>query len=95
MSPAHENVVLDDFYGWIPYHMFLNICDRYPVTLPVKGAHVIFKAKNIYITSNKEPKQWYKEEIMDIKAIMRRIDRYFKWSELFQQLVVVENEHIQ
>jgi hypothetical protein len=25
----HKDVVLDDFYGWIPFDNMLRLCDRY------------------------------------------------------------------
>lgn len=31
-------MVIDDFYGWIPYDEMLRVMDRYPHKVPIKGA---------------------------------------------------------
>lgn len=69
-----SDVVIDDYYGWLPWSTLLNICDRYPCTVETKGGQVNFAAKNIYITSNTEYRLWYKNERIDIAALTRRID---------------------
>ena len=33
----HADVVLDDFYGWLPWNVLLRISDRYPVLVETKG----------------------------------------------------------
>lgn len=55
----HETVVIDDFYGWIPFDTLLRIGDRYPLFVDTKGGAVPFVAKRIIITSNSPPEQWY------------------------------------
>ena len=69
-------MVIDDFYGWIRLDEMLRILDRYPHRVEVKGGMVQFLAEKIYITSNVEPKDWYKDETHNvlIKALLRRID---------------------
>lgn len=56
---GEEDVVIDEFYGWIPYDLLLRMCDRYPLLVDTKGGAVQFCPKRIWITSNVEPRQWY------------------------------------
>lgn len=67
---GHEDVVIDEFYGWIPYDLLCRMCDRYPLMVDTKGGAVQFCPKRIFITSNKQPADWYK---FDIAALQRRI----------------------
>lgn len=69
-----ENVVIDDFYGWLPYDVLLRICDRYPLMVETKGGQTNFLAKRIVITSNNTPAQWYKNVILE--AFIRRVDTW-------------------
>ena len=34
---GHEVVIIDEFYGWLPFDFMLRLCDRYPFTVEVKG----------------------------------------------------------
>lgn len=73
---GNENVIIDDFYGWIPWDMLLRICDRYPMTVDIKGGSRKFLAKKIWITSNVHPRDWYnfeKNTNMKYEAFERRI----------------------
>lgn len=74
---AHETVVLDDYYGWLPWDVLLRILDRYPLLVETKGGQVQFLPKKIYITSNSKPEEWYKES-PNLAALKRRID-HFIW----------------
>lgn len=74
---AHETVIIDDFYGWLPWDLLLRLTDRYPLTVETKGGSVQFVAKTIVITSNKSPGQWYRDEI-DKSPLKRRTTR-FNW----------------
>jgi len=75
---GYENqthVCLDDFYGWIKYHDMLRLLDRYPLRLECKGGQVQFNSKFIWITSNKHPRDWYKDMSEEkYAALERRID---------------------
>jgi len=73
----HETVIIDDFYGWLPWDLLLRLTDRYPLTVETKGGSVQFVAKAIVITSNKPPNQWYKDEID--KAPLKRRTTRFTW----------------
>ncbi len=67
-------VIMDDFYGDIPYTTLLKILDRYPFTVPIKGAHTNWKPIAIYMTSNIHPKEWYPnmDDHNNKKALLRR-----------------------
>lgn len=69
---AHENVVIDEFYGWIPWDVLLRMIDRYPMLVDSKGGMVNFCPKVIWITSNKNPYQWY-GNIIDDSPLRRRL----------------------
>jgi len=71
---GQEHVVIDEFDGAIDICHVLRWFDRYPVIVEVKGASVVFKAREIWITSNVDPREWYpaaKQAQQD--ALMRRL----------------------
>lgn len=55
-----ETVVIDEFYGWLPFDLLLRLCDRYPLLVETKGGQVQFLAKTIIITTNMLPCNWYR-----------------------------------
>ncbi len=69
----HDEVIIDDFYGWIPYGTFLRLLDGYPMTGETKGGRVKLMNKKVYITSNVHPSKWYKNH--SYGAIRRRITK--------------------
>lgn len=71
---GQDTVVLDEFYGWIAHDLLLRLCDRYPLNVQVKGGTVNFISKTIVITSNKSPKQWYKNFYFE--AFERRVEEW-------------------
>lgn len=81
---GQKTVILDDFYGWLPYHDLLRLLDRYPLSVEVKGSTVPFIAETIIITSNSHYTKWYKDERIkdDMSALERRISRYLWLPEL-------------
>jgi len=70
---AHEDIVLDDFYGWLPWDLLLRLLDRYPLDVNAKGGGRRMVARRIFITSNKPPEEWY-PNIPDKAPLLRRID---------------------
>lgn len=77
----NDTLIIDDFYGWIPFNMLLNLLDRYSMKVDVKGGAMEFNSKNIIITSNKSPLEWYPNLSNEHKyALLRRLDnvQYFK-----------------
>lgn len=72
---AQENVVIDEFRGKIDISHMLRWLDRYPVIVECKFGAVSFKARKIWITSNKDPRFWYPELDDETReALLRRMD---------------------
>lgn len=70
---GQQNVVIDEFRGGININHLLRWLDRYPVIVEIKGGAQVFKSKQIWITSNLHPKDWYPELDSDTyDALMRR-----------------------
>nr|QSX73338.1 replication-associated protein [Pigeon circovirus] len=75
-----EVVIIDDFYGWLPFCELLRVTDRYPHKVPVKGAFVEFTSRVIIVTSNSPPDAWYSEERCCVQALFRRINKWLVWN---------------
>ena len=75
---THSIVVLDDFYGWLPWVWLLNVLDRYPLQVENKGSSLPFLAKRVLITSNTDPRAWYKNQkvVAKFPAFARRVNRW-------------------
>lgn len=67
---GQEDVVIDEYYGWLPYDTLCRMCDRYPLMVDTKGGMTNFYPKRIWITSNRDPRDWYKR---GLQALERRI----------------------
>lgn len=76
-------VLLDDFYGGIPYHTMLKVADRYPLSLPVKGGFVPALYDTLVITSNKAPWIWYEK---GLGALARRITEVAEVIDIHQSI---------
>lgn len=72
---GQKTLLLDDYYGDIPYSQLLKVCDRYPVQVPVKGGFVYAQWTTVIITSNRPVEEWYQQ---DLSAFKRRITRLEK-----------------
>lgn len=51
-------ILLDEFEGQIPFRVILQLLDRYPFRMAIKGDSVYSCAEYIYFTSNLHPKDW-------------------------------------
>jgi hypothetical protein len=67
--------LFDDFNGGeFKLTYLLQLLDRYPMMVPVKGGFVNWIPKHIYITSNKEVEEWYQNcSDKHLSALKRRI----------------------
>lgn len=74
---GQKTILLDDYYGYIPYTELLNVCDRYPYHAEIKGGYVWAQWTTIIITSNKPPERWYAR---GLQALKRRFTKIFFYS---------------
>jgi len=71
---GQETVVIDEFMvGMIRRDIMCRLCDRFPFLVPVKGGMVPFVAKNIIITSNYPPSDWYPR--ITLGPLLRRLTK--------------------
>lgn len=59
---GEDTIIIDEFYGWLPWDYLLRLTDRYPWSLDTKHGTVQCLAKTIVFTSNKHPRDWYNHE---------------------------------
>lgn len=71
---GQEIVIIDDYRGEYELPMFLNLFDRYPMQVPVKGGFTNWCPKKVYITSNVDPNHWYTSDGLSLGAFQRRLD---------------------
>ena len=79
---GEKAIIIDDFYGWIKPHELYRICDRYKYKVPVKGSFLHAQWTYVFITSNNEPRKFYKEETynrLDQTAFHRRFHNIYLW----------------
>lgn len=69
---SHPHVVVDEFYGWLPWDTLLRVCDRYPLLVQTKGGFANFSPTHIVFTSNKAPEDWYSTQ--NFAPLLRRLD---------------------
>lgn len=70
---GHEVALFDDFDGSaFKLTYFLRLLDRYPMTVPIKGDYVQWNPKIIYITSNRDPAEWYSGASEEHQAALAR-----------------------
>lgn len=68
---GQECVVIDDYKGAWEVEYMLNLLDRYPFRVEIKGGSLWFNSKHIIITSNKRPARYCTDEP---KQLLRRIE---------------------
>jgi hypothetical protein len=64
---GQEVVVIDEFYGWLPFDFMLRLLDRYPLRVENKGSSVQFTSKRIIFTSNQCPVKWYRKGLGSLR----------------------------
>jgi len=74
-------VLFDDYTGAVfPLSYLLQLMDRYPMRVPIKGGFVQWVPKIIYFTSNIDPEDWYQGAIQEHRnALKRRIHKITKF----------------
>lgn len=68
------HVIIDEFRGGIDVSHMLRWLDRYPVYVEIKGASRPLVATTFWITSNKNPREWYPDlDNETLNALLRRM----------------------
>jgi len=74
---GQEDVVLEEFSGWLPISTLIDLINSTPVSVQVKGGTTQFVAKRIWITSNFDPTTWYGRSgnvpVQQLQALHRRL----------------------
>ncbi len=47
---GQSDIIIDDFYGWLPFAFMLRLCDEYPFQIPTHNGQVNFLGRRIFIT---------------------------------------------
>lgn len=68
---GQDVILLDDFYGGIPYHQLLRVLDGHQYRVNVKGSHRYAMWTKVFITSNDKPELWYSKGMTP--ALRRRL----------------------
>lgn len=72
-----QNIIIDEYYGWIDFDTILRMLDRQPWQAKVHGGTVHFDAPVIVFTTNVRPDQWYsKMSQTRMPAFVRRIAEF-------------------
>lgn len=62
---GQDTVIIEDYYGWFPFHEFLKLIDRYEYKVRTKGDNFAqFVSKYVIITANSPYTKWYAKEFM-------------------------------
>lgn len=70
-----ENVVIDEFRGEITIANLLRWVDDYPCIVETKGSGCALVCRNIWITSNLHPRNWYPSlDPSTMDALLRRLE---------------------
>ena len=64
--------IFDDFRADVPFRLLLQVLDRYPLIVPVKGGFVNWNPSIVIFTSNHSPESWY-STTNEIPALLRRL----------------------
>jgi hypothetical protein len=93
---GESNVIFDDFGGSeFKLTYLLKLLDRYPMRVQIKGGFVNWAPRNIWITSNYSPKEWFpnaKDE--HCKALFRRFTQVIRFRRM-ASVLAVDNDGIE
>lgn len=94
---GQSTVVIDEFYGWMRYNLFLRLIDYGGMRVENKGGSVPMTATTFIFTSNEPPNEWYNLHDMPMggEPFMRRLDDFATITETddeFLQMALNWNE---
>lgn len=73
---GHEDVIIDDYRrDFCKFKVLLQLLDRYPMRVECKGGSRQFRAKRLFITTPKSPREtWESRTDEELYQLFRRID---------------------
>jgi len=77
---SQDTSVIDDWNNNLPLKYMLNLMDKTPMIVNIKGGTVKFNSKKLIITANKSPIEWFPNIDRDSEhyiALLRRIDECY------------------
>nr|WAE42599.1 MAG: replication associated protein [Cressdnaviricota sp.] len=80
---GEECVIIDDFYGTLPFSYMQRLLDRYPLQVQIKGGSVNFTSKVIIITSNAPWEHWYASKFEKYPAVKKSFERRITQIKMF------------
>lgn len=90
-------IILDEFYGQLPLEYMLKLMDRYPLNIETKGGYVKFNGELLILTSNTDPRHWYRgltaDGIVWQPQFFRRIEHEFRFDDGHWQYAVSPIPH--
>lgn len=70
---GEDVILIDDFYGDIPFEYLLNILDGHHLPLNIKNGRTYARYTKVFITSNKDPALWYPDYQSSTRQYTRRL----------------------
>jgi len=89
---GQKTILLDDYYGDLPYDQLLRVCDRYPINLPIKGGYIYGQYTTVIITSNRQPERWYQNDIIALHRRINLLDREYNHAPQVQEVLQAPQE---
>lgn len=72
---GQDIALFEEYRGDIDIGKFLQLLDRYPVNVPVKGGFRFWRPRYIYVTSNVDIDKWYPNiDLATLGALKRRFN---------------------
>lgn len=83
----NQDIVIDDYHGWLPFSTMKRVLDKYPVCGQTKGNQVPLTPRSIVITTNSLCDAWYKSEALQhlMDALIRRISYIYVFEAIGQE----------
>ena len=92
---GQDVLIIDEMNGHVMKpNLFCELIDSTHVQVPVKQNHVDFNARYVIFTSNRDPYQWWSEQVIKSNpGVIRRLDAATKryYSEVFVPPVVIND----
>jgi len=77
---GEKAILIDDFYGGLPYTVFLDTLEGHRQRLNIKGGHAYARWNHVFITSNMPPDSWYKKGLTP--ALKRRLGEVVEFNQI-------------